>query len=489
MVLVCTDNGVRVCICFGAAPKDARTHNGHVNNSNTNNDTSGCGARGHVNNCNYTSGSGARGRRQPGRRHAQPGQRRHAQPGRRHAQHGCDPRALHAQNGYAYSAPIIDAPRASCVSLTHSRTHARTRTGGTDAYADAQLTCSPLTVVFGRGNARDARLVIVGESPGRDDNACGTPFANRHCAACIDNWLGGTRIDSLPWPAPVDAAADVYYCHALKLRPEDARHPTTHEIRVQTPALRLQLCALAHTGAAADDDAGPVPLVVWCMGRFAAMVVLTACSPHAINANHFPTTHALTDTVFDTRLLRPTSLGEPVPASWRTAYAPGADAARVLVVVSPSVADTERQPRFAGLVKQAAYNVRALLDPAHGWARATRVDSLAAAMRLTEDIDEHAHYLDALSAAQGARRKLALLDTRTLLANLAPPAGATPSKRAAAATAAAKPSPHAYKRRMATLGATSMGLRGVGSFFQPRATAASRAPQKKKKKRAAAAKQ
>ncbi|MDD5206044.1 MAG: uracil-DNA glycosylase [Desulfobacterales bacterium] len=85
-------------------------------------------------------------------------------------------------------------------------------------------------LVFGEGSP-SARLVFVGEAPGREEDIEGRPFigeAGKLLTRIIENGIGLKR-------------EDVYICNIVKCRPPDNRKPEPDEIRTCLPFLREQL--------------------------------------------------------------------------------------------------------------------------------------------------------------------------------------------------------------------------------------------------------
>jgi len=102
--------------------------------------------------------------------------------------------------------------------------------------------------VPGSGNPR-ARLVFVGEAPGREEDLQGEPFvgsAGKLLTEMIES-IGLKR-------------SDVFICNVLKCRPPNNRDPTENEIRACGDYLRRQLEAIR-------------PDLIVCLGRFAANFV------------------------------------------------------------------------------------------------------------------------------------------------------------------------------------------------------------------------
>jgi len=85
-------------------------------------------------------------------------------------------------------------------------------------------------LVFGEG-APGARLVFVGEGPGRDEDRVGRPFvgeAGELLTDIIEKGMGLTR-------------EDVYICNVVKCRPPENRDPERDEIEACLPFLKQQL--------------------------------------------------------------------------------------------------------------------------------------------------------------------------------------------------------------------------------------------------------
>ncbi len=83
--------------------------------------------------------------------------------------------------------------------------------------------------VFADGSAT-AKLVFVGEAPGRDEDLKGLPFVGR----------AGQLLDKMI--AAIELRRDeVYICNVLKCRPPDNRTPLPDEVERCRPYLEMQL--------------------------------------------------------------------------------------------------------------------------------------------------------------------------------------------------------------------------------------------------------
>jgi len=88
-------------------------------------------------------------------------------------------------------------------------------------------------VVFGVGNA-GARLLFIGEAPGRDEDIQGVPFVGR----------AGQLLNKILEAAEI-ARDDVYIANIIKCRPPNNRTPLTNEIEACIPYLGRQVELIA----------------------------------------------------------------------------------------------------------------------------------------------------------------------------------------------------------------------------------------------------
>ena len=106
-------------------------------------------------------------------------------------------------------------------------------------------------LVFGEGSAK-ARLVFVGEGPGREEDLAGRPFvgeAGRLLSKIIENGMGLKR-------------EEVYICNVVKCRPPQNRDPEADEIEACLPFLKQQLRIIS-------------PEVICTLGRIPAQALLS----------------------------------------------------------------------------------------------------------------------------------------------------------------------------------------------------------------------
>jgi len=108
--------------------------------------------------------------------------------------------------------------------------------------------------VFGVGN-RGARLMVVGEAPGADEDRQGEPFVGR----------AGILLNAMLRAAGFERG-EVYIANVLKCRPPQNRDPTDEEAGHCLPYLRRQIELVA-------------PEAILCVGRIAAQRLLDTETP------------------------------------------------------------------------------------------------------------------------------------------------------------------------------------------------------------------
>jgi len=104
-------------------------------------------------------------------------------------------------------------------------------------------------VVFGAGSAH-ARVLFIGEAPGRDEDLQGQPFvgASGQLLTKIIEAIGFDR-------------QHVFICNILKCRPPQNRDPLPDEVQMCEPYLKRQLDIIQ-------------PRIICCLGRIAAQTLL-----------------------------------------------------------------------------------------------------------------------------------------------------------------------------------------------------------------------
>jgi uracil-DNA glycosylase len=110
------------------------------------------------------------------------------------------------------------------------------------------------TIVFGAGDP-EARLVIIGEGPGEEEDRQGKPFVGR-AGQLLTKMLESVGI----------TREEVYICNIVKCRPPGNRNPEPEEIAACAPYLAGQLAAIQ-------------PGVICALGTFAAQQLLRTREP------------------------------------------------------------------------------------------------------------------------------------------------------------------------------------------------------------------
>src|SRR5438876_6639213 len=93
-------------------------------------------------------------------------------------------------------------------------------------------------IVFGSGNEQ-ARLVLVGEGPGADEDAQGVPFVGRAGQLLTQMIENTASKEGIPLKRE-----DVYICNVVKCRPPENRTPLPDEMTIGGDILIRRLLAL-----------------------------------------------------------------------------------------------------------------------------------------------------------------------------------------------------------------------------------------------------
>jgi DNA polymerase len=109
---------------------------------------------------------------------------------------------------------------------------------------------SRTNVAFGSGDAR-ARLMVVGEGPGEEEDKQGLPFVGR----------AGQLLTKMLASVGFDRERDCYIANVVKCRPERNRNPEPDEVAACSPYLVRQIELLR-------------PKVILALGTFAAQTLL-----------------------------------------------------------------------------------------------------------------------------------------------------------------------------------------------------------------------
>jgi DNA polymerase len=119
-------------------------------------------------------------------------------------------------------------------------------------------------IVFGEGN-HDARLMLVGEGPGFEEDVKGRPFVGP----------AGQLLTKILKAIYLERKA-VYICNIVKCRPPGNRNPRPEEIACCLPFLKRQIRAIK-------------PALICTLGTFAAQTLLNTKEPISRLRGHFQT--------------------------------------------------------------------------------------------------------------------------------------------------------------------------------------------------------
>lgn len=113
-----------------------------------------------------------------------------------------------------------------------------------------KLCHSRTNIAFGSGSPQ-ARLLVVGEGPGEEEDKQGKPFVGR----------AGQLLTKMLESVGFDRERDAYIANVVKCRPERNRNPEPDEVAACNPFLMAQLDTIR-------------PAVILALGNFAAQTLL-----------------------------------------------------------------------------------------------------------------------------------------------------------------------------------------------------------------------
>jgi DNA polymerase len=130
--------------------------------------------------------------------------------------------------------------------------------------------CSGRThLVFGVGNPK-ARLMFIGEGPGRDEDLQGEPFVGRAGQLLTDIITKGMGLKR----------QDVYIANVVKCRPPDNRNPEPDEVLSCEPFLKKQIELIR-------------PEIIVALGKFAVQTLLQSKVPITRLRGNWHTYHGI----------------------------------------------------------------------------------------------------------------------------------------------------------------------------------------------------
>ena len=95
---------------------------------------------------------------------------------------------------------------------------------------NCELSKTRTSIVFSDGNP-DAKIMLIGEAPGKDEDASGIPFVGR----------AGRLLNELLEECGISREKDIYICNTIKCRPPENRVPTDEEKQICSPFLMSQI--------------------------------------------------------------------------------------------------------------------------------------------------------------------------------------------------------------------------------------------------------
>jgi DNA polymerase len=152
----------------------------------------------------------------------------------------------------------VEAPSLEPVAATAASDPAGRLAALRDAIGDCRrcrLASGRTQIVFGVGDP-EARLLFVGEGPGRDEDLQGEPFVGKAGQLLTDIIEKGMRL----------RRSQVYICNVVKCRPPGNRDPEPDEVAACGSFLARQIEIVA-------------PEVIVALGRFAAQALLSTTAP------------------------------------------------------------------------------------------------------------------------------------------------------------------------------------------------------------------
>lgn len=166
-------------------------------------------------------------------------------------------------------------------------------------------------LVFGVGNPH-ARVMFVGEGPGRNEDLQGEPFVG----------AAGHKLDALLGLAGL-TREEIYIANVVKCRPPGNRNPKPDEIEACAPFLREQIRSIW-------------PDVIVCLGNFASQFVLrTNAGVTSLRGQLYQTGHFVVCPTFHPAACIYHSDWQPLleadlrmVGAWLAEHPAGADAAR-----------------------------------------------------------------------------------------------------------------------------------------------------------------
>jgi len=129
----------------------------------------------------------------------------------------------------AAPAPSPDSAAQSAAALARAAQSLEALRAQMEAFEGCALKATASRLVFADGNA-NARLMLVGEAPGRDEDRQGLPFVGRS-GQLLERMIGAIGLER----------GAVYIANVIPWRPPGNRTPTPQETQVCLPFIRRQI--------------------------------------------------------------------------------------------------------------------------------------------------------------------------------------------------------------------------------------------------------
>lgn len=172
-----------------------------------------------------------------------------APPARASAPAASLPRDREAQRGAPAAAPSADAAVAAARTAAKSARTLDDLRALLETFEGCGLRATATRLVFGDGNPQ-ARVMFVGEAPGRDEDLAGRPFVGRS-GKLLDRMMAAIGLDR----------SSAYITNIVPWRPPGNREPSAQESAICLPFIRRQIELV-------DPD------VLVCLGKPSATTLL-----------------------------------------------------------------------------------------------------------------------------------------------------------------------------------------------------------------------
>ena len=145
------------------------------------------------------------------------------------------PAPLAAPNGMAISGSLAESMTEAQNAASTARNVAELK-AAVEAFEGCGLKRTAKNTVFGDGNSA-AKLLLLGEAPGEDEDRQGIPFCGR----------SGQLLDRMMQSIGLDRATDYYISNSIYWRPPGNRTPNTEELALCRPFVQRLIALMQPT--------------------------------------------------------------------------------------------------------------------------------------------------------------------------------------------------------------------------------------------------